>query len=129
MYGDGEVTRVGQLFDPHHNPPLLALFELDHPAHLHVLPLEDGDGPVLAVVVHLLDLHPELETAHQVGPASQAVVAPEVDVETNPAEVGVGDGISLSYGLHTYRGSDWAGHGKAIVQCCFRFFAATSKNE
>ena len=63
---NGEVARVGQLFDSHHNSPLLALFELDHPAHLHVLPLEDGDGPVLAVVVDLLDLHPELETADQI---------------------------------------------------------------
>ena len=66
MYCHGEVTRVGQLFDSHHNPPLLALFELDHSTHLHVLPLEDGDGPVLAVVIDLLDLHPELETADQV---------------------------------------------------------------
>ena len=66
MYCDGEVARVGQLFDSHHNSPLLALLQLDHAANLHVLPLEDGDGPVLAVVVDLLDLHPELEAADEV---------------------------------------------------------------
>ena len=66
MYRDWEVARVGQLFDSHHNSPLLALFQLDHAANLHVLPLEDADSAVLAVVVHLLDLHPELEAADEV---------------------------------------------------------------
>ena len=103
MYCDGEVTSVGHLFNSDHNPPLLALFELDHPAHLNVLPLEDGDGPVLAVVVDLLDLYPELETADQVRPACESVVTSQIDVETNPAEVRVGYRVALSYSLHNKR--------------------------
>ena len=75
------------------------LFELDHASGLHVVPLEDGDGAVLTVVVDLLDLHPQLEAADEVRPAGELVVTAEVDVKTDPAEVGVSYRVSLCHSL------------------------------
>ena len=76
--------------------PLLHLSQLEDTACLHLLSRLNLHWTVFAVFVQLLYLYPELNVADELGPARAPVLAGKVQVEADPAQVGMSDGVSFS---------------------------------
>ena len=74
----------------------LHLSQLEDTACLHLLSRLHLHWTVFAVLVQLLHLHPQLNVADQLGPARAPVLAGKVQVEADPTQVGVSDGVSFS---------------------------------